>query len=78
MDWLTDLPAGGKMSIGIESVNKVKVIEADGKEVPFRSPVILTVLSHWNVGRWVVIEAGDHRYTVAASELGRAVRNASE
>lgn len=57
----------------IDSINKVPIIEVDGKE---EEDMELTVRNHWNWSDRVVLEFGDFKITVDAFCLKRAIDNA--
>ena len=60
----------------VESV--VKTYEYKGPEVTALQAVRqLSVQSHWNRKDFVVIKIGDDEYTVVASDLQKAITNAT-
>lgn len=68
----------------IESTNRVRVYEVDGKEVEGLNHPSVFVKSHWNREGWVVlrlIDASENpaspSYAVSVKDLEAAVRNAN-
>lgn len=61
----------------MKTVNEIKVYEVDGTETKGLHPPELHVSNHWNLSRMVVLWIGGKKYTVLASELKRAIDNAT-
>ena len=57
--------------------NEIHVYEVDGKDVSSPSLVSLTVRSHWNRDSLVVFEFEGKSFTVSASSLEKAIKNAT-
>lgn len=61
-------------------VTTIDCLEADGKAVEYKAgeeiPYV-KVHAHWNKDEWIVLEMWDgDTYTVKASDLERAIKNA--
>lgn len=57
--------------------NEIKIYETNGKETPIGENPILEVRSHWNNDNLVVIEIDGKTVTVVASQLEKAIHNAT-
>lgn len=60
----------------IKVYNVVSVYEIDDCEVDWQGNTI-SIRSHWNENRKVVLEVGKKSYTVVARELSTAIANAT-
>jgi hypothetical protein len=60
----------------IKVVNTVSIYEVNGTEHRGLDAPTLTVSSHWNNDRSVVLELDGKKITVAASDLHAAITNA--
>lgn len=64
------MPHAMKVQIEIEAY------ELDDSEVPIGESSHITVLSHWNRDRWIVIDTGKNQYTVSGKALIYAIESA--
>lgn len=65
------------MANRIKVESQVNVYEIDGKDTgPTIDRPVVRVLSHWNANHLVVLDIDGKRYTVVASNLEAAIKNA--
>lgn len=57
--------------------NEIQIYETDGKDTPVGVKPMLKIHSHWNRQNFVVIEIDGKRITVIASQLEKAIQNAT-
>ena len=62
----------------LKTETKVDIYEVNGEEQKQLTLPTLSVNRHWNHREWVVVRIGGKSYTVNASELERAIANASD
>jgi len=63
--------------MAIRVSNEVNVIEVNGREKEVgETTAPLTVTSHWNVDRYVVLTLGKEKITVNGNDLMLAIANA--
>ena len=58
-------------------INKIKVYEVNGEDVKTTENIEIEVLSYWNRDMLVLVKVGSDTYTVIASELEKAISNAT-
>lgn len=61
----------------MKTVNEIDIYELDGKAQEMLSKPKLHVSNHWNLSRMVTLRIDGKDYTVLASELKRAIDNAT-
>jgi endonuclease V-like protein UPF0215 family len=62
----------------VEVVNRIYVYEIDDNESEAgKSHPKVTISSHWNRQELVVIEIAGHTYTVNATDITKAIENAT-
>lgn len=57
--------------------NEIKIYETNGKDTLVGENPMLKINSHWNRQNCVVIEIDGKRITVVASQLEKAIQNAT-
>lgn len=57
--------------------NEIKVYEIDGEETGLGKSILMKISSHWNRSSYVIIKINNKEYTVLASELSKAIENAT-
>lgn len=60
----------------IKVISSVPVYERNGKEANWQTERI-EIQGHWNEQRKIIIKIGDETYTVIASDLEAAIKNAT-
>lgn len=64
------------MTRRIKTASLVDIRERNGEEIPMQErPIVITVSSHENSSKLVVIRVGDTEYSVYGDELIEAVKN---
>lgn len=61
----------------IKVENKIDLYEVNGVEVNMSAPPDIIISSHWNDRRLIVIDSGDKKLTIKASDLLAAIANAT-
>ena len=61
----------------MKSSNVIDVYEKDGEETEGLTKPTIEVVNHWNRKEFVVLNVGGKKYTVLASDLERAINNAT-
>lgn len=58
-------------------ISRIRVYEKDGKELSAGSDESIEVRSHWNYRDRAVLVIDDKTYTIVASDLKKAIENAT-
>ena len=66
-----------RLRMKVEVHQKIEVYEVDGIDVPIGQSKKLEVNSHWNRAEFVVMKFGKTSFTVSATNLSNAIRNAT-
>lgn len=65
------------MARRIESINKIEILEENGKEIEIGfKPSPIVIREHDTFSKFIVIKMGNLTYTVLANDMIRAIQNA--